>query len=187
MSSFNMNQEPHEKRFRSSFPSTIPSSMANNRILLPIKNLEQGRFAIKTLLSDRDATASEIRLLHCIENKLARPTFFSSFEAISLADEQTDQVDESHHFLEQLGKELVDAFPEARITVKSSLVDSVHDGILQEAKVMQATKIVLVTEPERKLRWFIPEISTRIMRNATIPVHVIKPARENKHNGRRIA
>ncbi len=154
-----------------------------NKILLPIKTYEQGKFAIQTLLMNPDANTSEIRLLHCVEDKLARPSFFSATEAIRLADEQLDRVDECQHFLEELGKTLVDALQGVRISIKSTVVDSIHDGILEEADIMNATKIVLVTEPERKLRWFGPEISNRIMSNAKIPVHVIKPARHKGSTG----
>lgn len=159
-----------------------------DRILLPIKTYEQGKFAVETILNNKEENASEIRLLHCIENKLGRPSFFSATEAIRLADEQSDRVDDSQHFLEELGKRLVDSLQDVRISVKSTLVDTVHEGILDEAEIMKATKIMIVTEPERKLRWFGPEISTRIMSNAKIPVHIIKPAmRKGTHNSPRVA
>jgi hypothetical protein len=162
---------------------TMSSDLASSRdephkILVPIKNFEQGRFAVRVLLSMTNDFVSEIRLFHCIKDKLARPTFFSAMEVIRTADEQTDRLDDSKHFLEQLTKDLLEKFDNVSLTTKSSLTDSIHEGILEEAEDMQATKIIFVMEPTRKFQWFRPEVTARVMSDAKIPVHIIKPGQQ---------
>lgn len=154
------------------------NSIKRHKILVPIKNFEQGRFAVGVLLSLPSDSVSEIRLFHCVKDKLARPTFFSAMEVIRTADEQTDRVDDSKHFLDQLTKDLLDKYGDVSLTTKSALTDSIHEGILEEAENMKASKIIFVMEPTRKFQWFRPEVTARVMSDAKIPVHIIKPGQD---------
>lgn len=146
------------------------------RILVPIKDKAQGRLALSVLKNNSDTPISSIRLLHCIEDKLARSQYMLALSVISIVDKQSDELNKAHQYLTEFARELEEEFPNARVSVQASLCDSVSDAIVSESENMNATMILLVTDPAQKKHWFWPGLTNRVLRISKCPVQIVKPA-----------
>ena len=146
------------------------------RILVPIKDIEQGRLALNVLKNNSNTPISSIRLFHCIEDRLARNHYMLALSVISIVDQQSDELNKAHQYLTAFARELEEEFPEARVSVQASLCDSVSDAVVKESENMDATMILLVTDPAQKKHWFWPGLTSRVLRISKCPVQIVKPA-----------